>query len=470
MPPGAADVTWERIEGDVDVAANEHSAIGAPLPRANMGCTLYNGKVYIYGGHGGHNYERKAFDDIFSFDLETHTWHQYEPIPQPQPPPVGRGGNSIFVIDDKLYSYGGWNCDSQFTSLIVFDLKTCEWFDPDIFNGVARWNHAAIMVEAIPSWKYFIFGGESTDFGEAQPRTFGACVNTSCFMDLEGMRWQEIMPEDEEMPPAREYAAMTYDDYNRRLVVFGGWHNGWLNDLYTLDVSKIVGPSYAITSIDPPLGQISGGVPITITGVGFKSGSCTVYFTPGNQPAVGTASKSAPCVQGEVKSDTELTALTPDFGEKGNVAIVQLSFASDDLTTTYVPFDFFLDTRADKSLCYGPGLLTDMAVGEPVEFIIQARNENDENRTSGRDNFNIKIKTVEDNPEEIAAEIVDADNGKYYVKFLVPKECEIDINVAYQNNKGAWQTVRGSPYNASANAASEAKNNHLTGPAMLKNA
>jgi hypothetical protein len=62
------------------------------------------------------------------------------------------------------------------------------------------------------------------------------------------------MPEDDERPSAREYAAMSYDESNRRLVVFGGWHNGWLNDLYTLDVSKIVGPSYAITAIDPPLG------------------------------------------------------------------------------------------------------------------------------------------------------------------------------------------------------------------------
>ena len=62
------------------------------------------------------------------------------------------------------------------------------------------------------------------------------------------------MPEDDERPTAREYAAMSYDENNRRLVVFGGWHNGWLNDMYVLDVSKIVGPSYAITSIDPHKG------------------------------------------------------------------------------------------------------------------------------------------------------------------------------------------------------------------------
>lgn len=47
---------------------------------------------------------------------------------------------------------------------------------------------------------------------------------------------------------------MSYDEKGSRLVVFGGWHNGWLNDLYALDVSKIVGPAYAITGIDPPLG------------------------------------------------------------------------------------------------------------------------------------------------------------------------------------------------------------------------
>ena len=192
------EVFWHRVEGDTDVPPNEQSTINAPPPRANMGATYANNKIYIYGGHGGLNYARTAFADIFSFDLETHTWHQYEPVAQAQPPPVGRGGNSIFVVDNKLYSYGGWNSESQFTNLIVFDLETCEWTDPDIFNGVARWNHAAVMVEAIPSWKYFIFGGESTDFGEAQPRTFGTCVSTSCFMDMATLRWMDIMPEDEE--------------------------------------------------------------------------------------------------------------------------------------------------------------------------------------------------------------------------------------------------------------------------------
>ena len=101
------------------------------------------------------------------------------------------------------------------------------------------------------------------------------------------------------------------------------------------------------------------------------------------------------------------------------------------MTTTYCDFNFFLDTRADKSLCYGPGLLTDCAVGEPIEFIIQARNEQEENRASGRDQFQITIKTKEAEPVEIPVEIVDADNGKYYVKYQVDREVDVNIKVAY---------------------------------------
>ena len=74
------EVHWERISGDRDVAPNEQSTIGAPPPRANCGSTYFEGKVYIYGGHGGLNYARVAFSDIYSFDLETHEWHQYEPV------------------------------------------------------------------------------------------------------------------------------------------------------------------------------------------------------------------------------------------------------------------------------------------------------------------------------------------------------------------------------------------------------
>jgi len=187
-----SDLTWTRCLGDKACQNNEESPIGAPGPRANAGCTLYNGKFYVYGGHGGLNYARVSFGDIYSFDIETEVWTKYEPVVSQAPLPPGRGGHSLFAFDDKLYSYGGWNSETQFNNIIIFDLNTNEWSDPDIYNDVSRWNHSAIMVEAIPSFKYFIFGGESTNFNEGQTRTFGTYVNSSCFLDIATMRWSTI--------------------------------------------------------------------------------------------------------------------------------------------------------------------------------------------------------------------------------------------------------------------------------------
>lgn len=121
------------------------------------------------------------------------------------------------------------------------------------------------MVEAIPSWKYFIFGGETGDFQEGGPRNFGSYVNSACFLDIETMHWSPIyldiektedgeQPQKPLQPLPREYSSMAYDNKQSRLLIFGGWSNGWQNDLFALNVSKIVGPSYAITSIEPNLG------------------------------------------------------------------------------------------------------------------------------------------------------------------------------------------------------------------------
>lgn len=50
------ELEWRRIGADKDNTTNQESSIGAPGPRANMGACLYQGKVYIFGGHGGLGY------------------------------------------------------------------------------------------------------------------------------------------------------------------------------------------------------------------------------------------------------------------------------------------------------------------------------------------------------------------------------------------------------------------------------
>lgn len=41
------DLEWRRVGDDCDNMENKPSSIGAPAPRANMGCCLYEGKIYI---------------------------------------------------------------------------------------------------------------------------------------------------------------------------------------------------------------------------------------------------------------------------------------------------------------------------------------------------------------------------------------------------------------------------------------
>lgn len=464
-------LTWKRAEGEHPATPkNQDSLSGAPAPRANTGATLLDNKIYIFGGHGGLNYQRIAFNDLYSFDLETHQWERIEPANNP---PEGRGGHTMFSVGHKLYVYGGWNSESQFTNTITFDLLTKEWYDPDIYNETPRWNHCGIMVEAIPSWKYFIFGGETGDFPEGGPRNFGSFTNSACFLDIETMRWSTIFLDDTSQdgkplqPSAREYSAMAYDQKSSSLLVFGGWSNGWLNDLHSLNVGKITGPPYALTEIIPNLGQLSGNVPVVIKGVGFKDANIKIIFTCGKTP-VDAPSKLSIEVPGTFISETEVSCITPSYEQFGpKDAIVQLSLQGGDLTTTWAPFTYFMNTRAYKSLAYGPGLLHECALATPVEFIIQARNDLGENRKSGRDNFQVKITRVGDN-QEIQSHLTDKDNGQYVVKYQVEDEAEVKIDILFEDDKGKMVSVRGSPYRAAFSSKAQPPSNNLTGPAMGK--
>jgi dynein heavy chain len=315
------DYEWVRLGKDPDNTINAPSTFNAPDPRANAGACLYNGKIYLFGGHGGQSYSRVPFNDLHSFDVETETWERIIPTNNP---PDGRGGHSVFASNDRIYVYGGWNQEMQYNNILYFDLNTMEWTDPDIFNDVPIWNHSCVLVEAIPTWKFFIFGGEQAEYNEGSARSFGQYVNTSAYLDLGTMKWTKYASDPElfdNIPRPREYCAMSYtglmqaESKDRRLIVYGGWNNGWFDDLYSLNVAKIVGPSYAIIASDPVCGQLTGNNMLRITGKGIRD-SPKVYFTLGNV-AVDTPGRQTIEVAGEFISSTELTCITPNFESFG---------------------------------------------------------------------------------------------------------------------------------------------------------
>jgi len=359
-----------------------------------------------------------------------------------------------------------------------------EWSDPDIYNEIPRWNHSSILVEAIPTWKFFIFGGECLEYQEGTARSFGQYVNSTCYLDLGTVKWRTFASDPEvydNIPPPREYSAVAYDERERKLIISGGWNNGWFDDLYCLTVGKIVGPSYAITQSDPCLGQLSGGVTLTINGQGFKDQNIKVLFTQGNKP-LDTASKLTIEVPGCFVSENELTCVTPNFENFGpKECVIQLSIANGDMTNTWVNFQYFLNTRALKSLAYGPGLLQNVAAGIPVEFKIIARNDLGENRASGRDIFEVKIKRTLPVPEEekeneeykpeiveLDCDVVDLDNGQYDCKYQIADPGDVEITIQFLDDKGKMVPIRGSPYTATFAAGVNPKDNTMTGGALAK--
>jgi hypothetical protein len=392
----------------------------------------------------------------------------------------------------------------HFNNMLMFDLETKEWNECDVVFGVPRWNHCSVLVEAIPdfSYKFFVFGGECADYQEGQPRAFGAYVNSSAYLEVDRLNWNIFASDPDiysNMPAPREYSAMAYHQNERTLVLFGGWSNGWHQDVYTLNVSKVVGPAYAITGCEPNMGQLSGGNTLRIFGKNFSDAAdISVYFTSGTKTIDSynpDKAKYTKMAKGVLVSETEITVETPDFtafvGDDGAEAVVQISFGAQDITTNYASFSYYLNTRASKSLALGPGVLSGATANHPCEFVIQARNDKEENRVSGHDVFEVKIQRkyevqeeippeegMEEDPERVKeyktkimtdvidSEIVDNDDGKYIVSYQVDKPGEIEVHVSFLNDKQVMEPVRGSPYKPCFVETGDAKNNTMTGGLM----
>lgn len=151
---------------------------------------------------------------------------------------------------------------------------------------------------------------------------------------------------------------------------------------------------------------------------------------------------------------------------------MQLMMMSKDLTTTACSFGFYLNTRAHKSLAYGTGVLHEQQAGEPSEFIIQARNDNGENRVTGNDEFKVMIKTkaTDDVPSvEIDSVVTDKLDGSYSVTYQVDTpDVDVNIKIEFKDDTGNWAAVRGTPYTTSFVTEAAPKANTMVGPALHK--
>lgn len=148
------------------------------IPGVRMGhtATLWQGdKVLIFGGENEH---RAYLSDLIIFDLKSAHWHQPD---FRGPSPRGRARHSAVIHDDKLYIIGGISGADNNTILDDFcylDLKKFEW--SRTWRFVPRFDHTCWI------WggRIWVFGGltegmeRATDIWWLDPRQ-SPCLDSS---------------------------------------------------------------------------------------------------------------------------------------------------------------------------------------------------------------------------------------------------------------------------------------------------
>eukprot|EP00002_Diphylleia_rotans_P022035 TRINITY_DN430_c0_g2_i1.p1 TRINITY_DN430_c0_g2~~TRINITY_DN430_c0_g2_i1.p1 ORF type:complete len:4080 (+),score=854.57 TRINITY_DN430_c0_g2_i1:199-12438(+) len=390
-----------------------------PPPRARHTATMFKHKLYVFGGYAQNT---SPYDDLWVFDFDTSEWTKPNCTGNP---PAPRFGHSAVLIGHQLFIIGGiTNNYVVLRTVAVLDLHKLHWQSVEdnfqLPEPLAM--SSAIVTPSGGFSKIFLFGGQTQSTTKFSNDIF-------CF-DTDIISWSKIEVEGD-MPLGRSQCGIVYDDTKTSLILFGGWGNQFLNDIFYMDIGDVVGPPYHISKIDPALGPQFGNALVKIHGEGFFSTSdVEVKFTDGTQ-SVST--------QGKVASSYELNITSPSFHQFSREAslFVRVSLAGGRATVSRRKYMLFLDTKSSNCLAYGPGLLEEVYSGVPVSLVIFAKDYTGASRRSGGDPFKVEIMGM----EAQMTQFTDMLNGTYVVSYIPKGLGKFYINILLDDNP-----IRGSPF------------------------
>ncbi len=371
-----------------------------PTPRGAHSANIHDGKMWIFGGYGGMGYGRRDFDELCTLDLSSWTWDTVAPNGDP---PECRSGHQSVVVRGSIYVSGGWNSTRQFNDLHMFDIETSTWSNTGVQWEVPRWNHAACVVQAVPHWKIFVFGGNSGDLTESQ-YPVGEYCNDACVFDTGNNTWSNFKIEGS-VPTPRSDSSMIFDRPSNRMLIFGGWANKWFDDVHVLSVGDVVGPPYSVGGLSL-CGQDIARTYGPVTGHSVIDVHLTISRSDiGVDATLGSIAASVrfACVKGflDVTGELDLQTnrvkvATPNFTKFGSVEVeVRVAISGKPFTNTCPPhntFKFHSVTYADQSIAFGPGLLKEGCPGTPTTFVIQSNDKNGTARDTGGDVFKVAFE------------------------------------------------------------------------------
>ncbi|KAK3336783.1 hypothetical protein B0T19DRAFT_51024 [Cercophora scortea] len=177
-----------------------------------------NNQIYAFGGFD--QYTDEVYNHVLRLDLVSHQWNlvdNYGDIPG-----VRMGHTATLYKGDKLLVFGGENEHRTYLSdLIIFDLKTAHWTQPQVSGPIpkGRARHAAVLHED----KLFIVGGITGHDNYV--------LDDICYLDLKTFTWSRAW----RFVGRFDHSASIWGE---RVWVFGGLSEDMdkVSDLWWLDL------------------------------------------------------------------------------------------------------------------------------------------------------------------------------------------------------------------------------------------
>jgi hypothetical protein len=161
-----------------------------------------NNQIYAFGGFD--QYTDEVYNHVLRLDLTTKQWNlvdNYGDIPG-----VRMGHTANLWQGDKLLVYGGENEHRAYLSdVIIFDLKTAHWTQPDLHGPAPRGRarHAAVIHDE----KLYILGGMAGSDSYV--------LDDICYLDLKTWTWSRTW----RFVPRYDHTAWIWEG---RIWAFGG--------------------------------------------------------------------------------------------------------------------------------------------------------------------------------------------------------------------------------------------------------
>jgi len=194
-------------------------------------------RMIVFGGTDSIN-ER---NDIWAFDLSTHTWTDLTPSSGPAPGIRRTPGSGYDAVNHRMVTWSGQDPGIFYNDVWIFDLSTNIWTNPT-------------PPGPLPNLRYGV--GAVWDPTAAELVTFAGFTNMGRFDDTwrynpVANTWSDVSPVINPLERCLHHAA--YDSQDHRMIMYGGQNAGARGDIWEFDLTNNTWSEFAPAAV--PLGR-----------------------------------------------------------------------------------------------------------------------------------------------------------------------------------------------------------------------